>query len=361
MDQSSLLGFVAEVAGDRALRVEESFGDGFVRLRVGEAERRQAKHDIRCVEDAVVELLRNARDASARQIYVATSRDADLRTLTVLDDGEGIPPAMQQRVFEARVTSKLDSVHVDKWGVHGRGMALFSIRENAQSAEVMASGTGLGSSLRVRFCTSELPERSDQSTWPTLVQGTDADEASRSFTGPHNICRTCCEFALEEQRSCEVWLGSPAEIIATARRRARVSVSDTELLFTDDLTELPVLERLRYATGAQQLMELAGGLGLEISERTAHRILSGQIKPLRSVRARALHLAAPAQPAQEVDLYKDRRGLKLHEADVEEFSRSMAQTFEQLASKYYLELAAEPRVRVSGSRITVTFEVDKLD
>ena len=62
-----LLGFVASMGGERALRVEENLGEGYVRLRVAEAERRQAKHDVRCVEDIVIEMLRNARDAGARQ------------------------------------------------------------------------------------------------------------------------------------------------------------------------------------------------------------------------------------------------------------------------------------------------------
>ena len=44
-----LLGFVASMGGERALRVEENLGEGYVRLRVAEAERRQAKHDVRCV------------------------------------------------------------------------------------------------------------------------------------------------------------------------------------------------------------------------------------------------------------------------------------------------------------------------
>ena len=52
-----------------------------MRLRVAEAERRQAKHDIRCIEDVVIEMLRNARDAGARHIYVASSREGDTRTI----------------------------------------------------------------------------------------------------------------------------------------------------------------------------------------------------------------------------------------------------------------------------------------
>ena len=104
---NSLTSFVAKMGGERALRVEENLGDGFVRLRVAEAERRQARHDIRCTEDIVIELLRNARDAGARHIFVATSRDGEQRTITMLDDGSGIPDAMRERIFDARVTSKL--------------------------------------------------------------------------------------------------------------------------------------------------------------------------------------------------------------------------------------------------------------
>ena len=51
----------------------------------------------------------------------------------MIDDGDGHPRrAMHERVFEPRVTSKLDTMHMDKWGVHGRGMALYSIAVNAE-------------------------------------------------------------------------------------------------------------------------------------------------------------------------------------------------------------------------------------
>ena len=46
---ADLVGFVASMGGERSLRVEENLGEGYVRLRVAEAERRQAKHDIRCI------------------------------------------------------------------------------------------------------------------------------------------------------------------------------------------------------------------------------------------------------------------------------------------------------------------------
>src|SRR5512133_2156879 len=92
-----LLNFVSSVSGETYLKVEETLGDGYVRLRVSEAERRQAKHDIRSVEDVVVELLRNSRDAHARRVFLATGREGDLRTLTFLDDGVGVPVHMHER------------------------------------------------------------------------------------------------------------------------------------------------------------------------------------------------------------------------------------------------------------------------
>ena len=73
-EANELISFVASMTGEGNLRVEENLGEGFVRLRVSEAERRQAKHDIQHVEDIVIELLRNARDAGASQIFLATQK-----------------------------------------------------------------------------------------------------------------------------------------------------------------------------------------------------------------------------------------------------------------------------------------------
>ena len=354
-----LAGFVSSMGADRALRVEESLGGGFYRLRVAEAERRQAKHDVRCVEDVVIEMLRNARDAGARHIYVATTREGDLRTTTMLDDGSGIPAELHERVFEARVTSKLDSVHMDRWGVHGRGMALFSIKENAVSAEVMSSAPGKGAAIRAVTDATSLSERADQSSWPVVEARPDGGLAC--VRGPHNIVRTCCEFALEERSACEVYLGSPAEVAATARARAAESVDPGELLFLDSLQELPVLERLRAAADAAELREQAALLGLEMSERTAHRIVSGQIRPLRSVLSRLTHRAAPATGPREVDRPRDRRRLRVSRKDLEEFSRALERDFDLLAERYYLSLSSDPKVRVGRGKITVTFDLEELD
>lgn len=352
-----LTAFVSRMGGDKALRIEENLGQGFVRLRVAEAERRQAKHDIRCSEDVIIEMLRNARDAGARQIFVATAREGSHRTITMLDNGSGIPANLQERIFDARVTSKLESVHMDRWGVHGRGMALFSVRENALEARVVDSAPGMGSSIRVVTDTETLAEKADQSTWPHV--GRNEDGAQVIERGPHNIIRTCCEFALEERGVCDVYLGSAADIVATARARVRPTLSGTDLIFIDSISDLPVLERFPVASDARELREAAMGAGLEISERTAHRILAGQIRPLRSVLFRLTHTAAPRE--RQIDLTHDQRGLRLSDDDEEEFSRIMERDFAYIAQRYFLSLTDRPRIRVSGNRLTVSFNYEGED
>lgn len=353
----SLADFVASVSGDSAIRVEESLGNGFVRLRVGEAERRQAKHDIRCAEDVVIEMLRNSRDAGAHTIFVATNREGVERSIVMIDDGSGLPDSMRKKIFDARVTSKLDSVHMDRWGVHGRGMALFSIRENSKSSDVMASGVGLGSSIRVVSDTTALTERKDQSTWPTIGRG---DEGELRLRGPKNIIRTSCEFALEERGVCEVYLGSAAEVLATMRALTNESPDRSRLLFVDDIDEVRVIDRPAVAGDAHELASIAESLGLYISERTAHRILAGQIKPLRSVANRLTHQGGTPGP-KEIDLARDRRGLRISKDDTEEFARIMERDFSLLSERYYLALAGDPRISVSHDKVVVTFDLEKED
>ena len=212
MEGDTLSDFIDDVCGESRLRVEDDLGDGFVRLRSSEAERRQAAQDIRSSEDVVIELLRNARDAGASRIFLATQRTGNARLLTVLDDGQGIPAAQHERIFEPRVTSKLDSAHMDKWGMHGRGMALYSISVNAEEARVLQSEPGLGTSLTVATDTESLAEKADQSTFPRFEQEPSGSWAMR---GPKNIVRTAAEFALEHRGDLSVYLGTPVEVAAT--------------------------------------------------------------------------------------------------------------------------------------------------
>ena len=354
----NLLRFVTEVSGDSFLKVEENLGDGYVRLKVSEAERRQAKHDIRCVEDVVVELLRNSRDAHASRVFIANTREGALRSLSFVDDGMGIPTVMQEKVFEPRVTSKLDTMVVDHWGVHGRGMALYSIRANAQSACISASDLHKGTALSVVTDISVLPERTDQSSWPSI----EVDEVGvvRVARGPHNIVRRVVEFSVEHP-GVDVYLGTPTEILATMAAVARTELDSSDLLFCDDLNRLPLWQRAAAATDAGELTDVAESLGLAVSERTAHRLLGGEIQAVRPVLAVVGGVERSAPPASEPDIYRDRRGLKIHHSDIASFSAELEGAFDSLAERYYLHLRCAPKITVGKDEIRVRFDVEKED
>jgi hypothetical protein len=357
-DNDALIDFVSSVSGETYLKVEETFGDGFVRLRISEAERRQAKHDIRSVEDVVIELLRNSRDAHAQRLFIATSREGDLRTLTIIDDGVGIPEAMHDRVFEPRVTSKLETMVMDNWGVHGRGMALYSIKENVASCRVIASEPHRGTSIAVTIDTTVLPERADQSTWPAVEP--DETGRRRAVRGPHNIARRAVEFTCEHP-GADVYLGSPAEILSTLCDLARGLLDNNELLFCDDASRLAVWQRPAACADAAELVSAASAIGLDVSERTAHRILAGEIPTLSSVAERCGDAPRIAVSPPEPSIYRDRRGLKVHAADLAAFGRELEQAFDTLADKYYINLKGEPKIVVGRDEIRVRFRLDKED
>lgn len=357
-DNKDLLNFVTAVSGDAYLKVEENFGDGYVRLKTSEAERRQAKHDIRSIEDVVVELLRNARDAHAQRIFLATGREGDQRSIVVIDDGVGIPTGLQGLVFEPRVTSKLETMVMDRWGVHGRGMALFSIKSNVADARVAASDSHKGASVAVVADTATLVERADQSTWPIVER--DDENVLRVARGPHNIVRRTVEFALEHP-GVDVYIGSTTEVLSTLVMLARFEMDESELLFCENLNRLPVWQRPGAAADAGELADTAEELGLAVSERTAHRILAGDIMPLHSVVSVVSGNAESPQGPAAPDIYRDRRGLKIHHGDLAAFRTDLERAFDALAERYYLHLRCEPRITVGKDDIRVRFEVDKED
>ena len=353
-----LLRFVSAVSGDTFLKVEENFGDGFVRLKISEAERRQAKHDIRSVEDVVVELLRNARDAHARRIFLATGREGALRAITVVDDGVGVPKGMLERVFEPRVTSKLDSMVMDRWGVHGRGMALFSIRSSTTDARIVASDTHKGTSVVVSADTEQLVERADQSTWPAVER--DDTGTAKVVRGPHNIVRRIVEFAVEHP-GIELYVGTPTEVVATMTAIARRELDSSELLFCDDLEKLPVWLRCAAAADAGELVDVAESIGMPVSERTAHRVLAGELRPLETVHESVLQTESAPVVTPGPDIYRDRRGLKIHHTDLAAFRSDLEKAFDTIAERYYLHLKCEPKISVGKDDIRVRFEVEKED
>lgn len=353
-----LLDFVSSVSGDGYLKVEETLGDGYVRLRVPEAERRQAKHDIRSVEDVVIELLRNARDAHAQRIFVATTREGATRMLTMIDDGVGIPMHLHDAVFEPRVTSKLETMVMDRWGVHGRGMALFSVRSNVTSARVASSSPHKGASVSVVCDTPHLAERTDQSTWPTV----ELDESGKPHVvrGPHNIVRRLVEFACEHPE-LEVFAGTPTEVLATLHSLGRAQLDIADLMFCEDLDRLPVWQRPAACSDAAELTDIAERIALPVSERTSHRILAGELAPLEPLLTSLVAADNDTDTPSTPDIYRDRRSLRIHHGDLTAFKSELTRAFDILGERYYLNLKGEPKVTVGRDTISVRFSVDKED
>ena len=351
----SLEEFVAAVNGTSHLRVEHDFGGGFVRLRTSEAERRQAIQDIRCSEQIVLELLRNSRDAHASMIFVAMSREGSKRILTVVDNGDGIPRSMHGHVFEPRVTAKLDTSHVDAWGMHGRGMALYSISVNSEVARVACSEEGVGCAIRVETDVESLPEKTDQSSFPTFTLGEDSNVVVR---GPRNILRTACEFAIEARSTCSVFVGSPSEIASTLYEHGTTTLSALDRAFCRDESALPIVKRFATASDPEALSELALQCGLDISERTARRIMNGQIAALEPIlNLVEIKRAGHAEPEKAARSKRRRKQVSLEQQDVQALRSAVKEAFDDIAERYYLVDDVEPSVRVSHDRISVSVPI----
>ena len=352
--------FIESVCTDSRLRVDEDFGDGFVRLKRSEAEKRQAAQDIRSSEDIVIECLRNSRDAGARRIYVALSRDESKRTMVFADDGSGIPENMVERIFEPRVTSKLDTAHMDKWGMHGRGMALYSIKENSTRSFVAFSRARRGTSIVVETDLSSLGEKTDQSSFPTF----ELRDGVHVMRGPRNILRTCAEFSLEHRKDCEVYCGSFTEILASMYEYGMNTLTPVARALPDACDEVGLPQLLALSARPEDFADVAARLGMPISTRSARRIMDGSIKPSPSLIDRLESCSFSDLRSFSRDESKKVRakskGLSLDDADIELLSNEVSRVYRDIARRYFLVPDVSPEVRVAGDSIRITIPVDKI-
>lgn len=232
-------------------------GGGFARLAGAEGLRRSPRR-MRCVEDALFELLRNSRDAGARNICVAsTLRARRYRQLVVIDDGRGIPETHKQLVFEPGVTTRhLDPVPdtgshdpLDSTP-HGSGLSLYHIKNAALSAKILSASSP--TTIKIVFDTHNLPEKSLQ---------------SRTRPSKTNLPATLARFAARSApNGPRLYHASPARILVR-------------------LLENRIIRRsVDGDTGeAGRLREAAVLLGLEVSLRTVQRVVAGEIPPAEEV------------------------------------------------------------------------------
>jgi len=365
-EQDKLINFIKGVAGDEHLKIEEDLGNGFVRLRVSEAERRQAKHDIRFAEDVVVELIRNSRDAGCRNIFVAFHKDKDIRNIVIIDDGSGIPSNLMPRIFEPRVTSKLETVVTDKYGIHGRGMALYSIKSNVEDVDIVASAVDRGSVIRVRVNTGKLPERHDQSTFPATKMHRGEINVVK---GPHNILRLLTEFCIEHPE-LKIFFGSPAQILATMydlSQNLLTSNKGGKAVFLENFEEgvLPLWQCTGFIADVKALMEISKTYyGLDVSQRNVHRIFSGEIESLDDLHSILIskHKNSVTKRVSGVDLSCSTNLVKyIQKDDLDILSKGIEKEFNKIGNKYFLHLKGDPKIWREKNKIKILLEVEGED
>lgn len=238
-------------------------GVGFARLSGVEGLRRSPGR-LRSVEDALFELLRNSRDAGARNVYVASSLGARrYRRLVVIDDGSGIPETHKHLVFEPGVTTRhLNPVpepptqDEEQTRTHGAGLSLYHVKNAALSAEVLSASSP--TAIKVVFDTRSLPENRLQSN------------ARPSKT---NLPATLTRFAAEsDPNGLSLYHASPSRILSR--------------LLKDRIIQI----RGRGEDGdARRVREAAMGVGLEVSLRTVQRVLAGGIRAAGEVAASTVY------------------------------------------------------------------------
>jgi Histidine kinase-, DNA gyrase B-, and HSP90-like ATPase len=223
-------------------------GAGFARLTGVEGARRGPSR-ITHVEDALAELLRNARDAGARNVLVAsTLTRRRFRTLTVLDDGHGIPDPYADLVFDPGVTTRhLDPVVDAQFtSPHGAGLSLYHIRQVALAAEVLSPSRP--TAIRATFDTQVLPERALQS------------ETRPSKSNLRSVVQTFARH-LPPEHHTDAYYGPPARVLSTLLHNHIIQTN----------------------SGTRGLTNVADRLGLGLSLRTVQRVLRGEVAPLSPV------------------------------------------------------------------------------
>ena len=266
---------------------------------------------------------------------------------------------MHDRIFEPRVTSKLDTMVMDQWGVHGRGMALFSIRSTRPPPAVATSDLHKGTSVRIVTDASELSERADQSTWPTVER----DEAgvSRVARGPHNIVRRVVEFAVENP-GIDVYTRLARRDRRDAGRRRATSHSTHPSCSspTSSGSASGSAPRARPTPPTWWTSRTNSACPSPSAPRTASSTVRCGRWPRCSNRCRE-RTGRTREAPSSADIYKDRRGLKIHHTDLADFRRDLQKAFEVISERYYLHLKCEPRIAVGRDEIRVRFDVEKDD
>src|SRR4030042_1775613 len=211
-------------------------------------------------------------------------------SLNIVDDGFGIPPRLQNLIFQSRVTSKLENGIKDPYGFHGRGMALFSIKLNVDDIRIIFSEKSKGASFYIDIDLSKIPEKKDQSLMPQIIK---TDGNLNIIGGVNNIIKTIIEFQLQN-REINFFFGSPTQILSTMREILRKDGEKNDYPKFDEweklskfiqknnlkVTEIPIL------TDNYTVMQIISKniFNMEISQRGIQRVIYNEIKALKPLK-----------------------------------------------------------------------------
>ena len=385
-NSSDLNKFLDQLNIKDALSVEEDLGNGYVRLKISEAERRQALQDINCVEDIIVELLRNSRDAGSKNIFIGTKRLEDKnRIIHFIDDGAGIPPNLWNLIFEARVTSKLDNGKKDSYGFHGRGMALFSIKLNVDDVRLSFSDKSKGASFYLDIDLDKVPEKKDQSLIPQIIK---MNDDVNIIGGVNNIIKTIIEFQLQN-KDMNFYYGTPTQILVTMRDILKRDKSKGIYPSFDEwaklinfinqndikVTEIPVL------TDNYNLMgEIADKIfNMNISRRGIQRIMYNEVKPLVPLKLDLLNYTiiderpdeerkengAPGKNGKRdvrIKLYDESKlASRFKDEEIRCIIDALEENINQLGNKYFISTGKNIEFKRSNNIIKLIIELTEKD
>ena len=134
--------------------------------------------------------------------------------------------------------------------------------------------------------------------------------------------------------------------------------------------DVSVCKRLALAADDISLAECAERIGLDLSARTARRILDGQIVPARTLLERieeaGIHRMAPeisSSRARGSGSRASRRDSRVRIAkdDLDAFAARVHAAYTELAEAYYLDPAVEPVASVSNDTLRVSLPLFRLD
>ena len=180
--------------------------------------------------------------------------------------------------------------------------------------------------------------------------------------GPRNILRTSCEFAIESRSTCSVYVGSPVEVAATLFYYGSATLSAIDKAFCRDVSQLPLSKMLATAGEPEELRALAQSLGLEMSERTARRIMNGEIAALEPI-LDCVEITRDNKPAakKRTQTKQGRKAIRFDKNDANLLKSTAREAFGEIARRYYLEGDIEPQMRVSYDKITLTLPIIRKD